>query len=177
MSEAAVLELLNGEQVAKDIEIDCTDLTAAMQRHSALYAHYANIAVRCKNQADRMKQQLELVESVLDGEYRSTMKEENPKVTEAQIRAAIVKDARRRKAHQLAIDADTQFRMAQNVERAFEHRKDMLLMIARGQLREAEGQLRVSLNQGAQDARARVLSAMQRNAQASASGDELPDAA
>lgn len=175
MSEAAFMELLDSEQVSKDMDIDCTDLTTAMQRHSALYAHYANIAVRCKNQADRMKQQLELVESVLDGEYRSTMREANPKVTEAQIKAAIIKDARRRKAHQMAIDADTQYRMAQNVERAFEHRKDMLLMIARGQLREAEGQLRVSLNQGAQDARTRVLKAMQRNGQGDSAGETLPD--
>lgn len=159
--EIEVVKILDEEQRARDVAVDVTDLDGEMQRHSALYVHYANIAVRCKNQADRMKQQLELVESVLDGEYRSNMKEENPKVTEAQIKAAIIKDARRRKAHQMFIDADTQYRLAQNVERGFEHRKDMLLMLARGQMREAEGSLRVAINQ---DARDRVLTAMQRNA-------------
>lgn len=162
MNETGFVEMLDPEQVARDMDIDFSRLSEAMQKHSALYVHYANIAVRCKNQADRMKQQLELVESVLDGEYRSAMKEDNPKVTEVQIRAAVIKDSRRRRAHQMAIDADTQYRMAQNIERGFEHRKDMLLMIARSQLRESEGALRVAVHQ---DAKERFLAAATRNAQ------------
>lgn len=158
--EIEVNKIIDEEQYQRDLDIDLADIDGAARKQSAMFAYYANIAVRCRGQQDRLKQHLELVESILDGKYRTQMKEENPKITEAQIRAAVIKDAKRREVHQKVLDAELQFRFAQNCERAFEHRLSMIQLIGRNQMKEREGQLRLTANQ---DARERVMSAMQRN--------------
>lgn len=156
--EAEFLTLIEPEQVKRDMAFDSSNLTDAMSQQAALYLHYSMIAVRCRSQLDRMKQQMELVENLLDGEHRSRLKEENPKITEAQIRSAVVTDRRWRAASQRMIDAKTQHGYAESVERSFEHRREMLKTVAAQMLAEREGPMRVVANQ---DARQRMLNAMQ----------------
>lgn len=163
MSEdIAVNNLIDTEELKRDLHIEVADLNSDMQRHSAMYIHYACIAVRARAQADRWKTALEVLESQLDNHYRAVLKEENPKTTEPMIRAAVVNDPKWKAASNRLIEAQSQFRIAEAAERAFEHRKDMLGHIARNQLKEADGQLRVVQNQ---DNRARILEAIQRNAE------------
>jgi hypothetical protein len=164
--EAALHKFIDADQVKKDIKIDHTDINGALQEHAGLYQHYAGIAVRCRSQADRMKQNLELWENILDREHRTRLKEENPKVTEVQVKAAVVTDMRWRSASQRMIDADEQYNYAKTIERSFEHRREMLLQLARNLAREQEGPLRVVVNQ---DARQRTLEAMARNAEKTSS--------
>jgi predicted DNA-binding WGR domain protein len=159
IDETEFLTLIDPDQVKRDMAFDTADITTAMSQQAALYLHYSMIAVRCRSQMDRMKQQLELVENLLDSEHRSRLKEENPKVTEAQIRSAVVTDRRWRAASQRLIDAKTQHGFAESVERSFEHRREMLKVVSSQLLAEREGSLRVVANQ---DARQRMLSAMQR---------------
>lgn len=160
MSDDALLtNYIDPEQVKKDLHFDLTDLSGAMQRHASLFIHYAQQAVRARSQYDRWKSALEVLESQLDNHYRTTLKEENPKTTEPQIRSAVVSDARWKAASARVIDAKTQHNMAESVERAFEHRKDMLLQIARNAARESEGPLRAANNAAAQSGRDRFLAA------------------
>lgn len=155
----ALIQYIDPDQLKKDIAFALTDLDNAMTQHSALYVHYGTLAVRARAQADRWKSTFEILESRLDSQYRTTLKEENPKTTEPQIRAAVVADPKWRAAASRVAEAEAQFRLAQHAERAFEHRKDMLLQISRGQLKEREGQLRMVHNQEGASARERFLKA------------------
>lgn len=144
--EAALTNYVNPDQLKADIAIDLTRLTDNMQQHASLYVHYAQAAVRARRQFERLKTVLEVIEAQLDGIWRTTLKEENPKTTEAQVRAAVVTDPKWRAASVRVIDAQTEFRMAEIAERAFDSRKDMLLQIARDAAREQAGPLRVVAN-------------------------------
>ena len=153
-------EFVDPDQIKKDMHIDLSDLTTAMQQHSGLYAHYGIQAVRAKRQYERQKTALEILEAQLDGKYRSQLKEENPKTTEPQIRSAIVNDRLYRAMSSRVIHAQEIYRMAEVAERAFHDRREMLLQIARDAARQEAGPMRVVANQSNRD---RLLDAMQRN--------------
>lgn len=163
--EAEVHSLLDPEQVKIDLAVDITNLNDAMLKQHVLLFQYGAIAVRCRSQSDRLKQRLELIEAALDTRHRRELKEENPKVTETQVAVAVKKDPQWLSASRAHLDALAQFRMAEAVERAFEHRKDMLLQVARNMARESEGPMRVVANQ---DAKERLMSAMRSNGQTAA---------
>lgn len=167
-ADVALTEFIDPKQVKEDMDIDLADLSSAMQRHSSMYVYYAGIAVRARAQSDRWKSAFEILESQLDSQHRATLKEENAKTTEAQIRAAVVNDPKWRAAQTRLLAAQTQWRLAETVERGFEHRKDMLLQIARGQLREADGPLRVIQNAAAAEGKDRFLAAASARASSSA---------
>jgi hypothetical protein len=145
-ADPAMTEFVNPDQLKKDIAIDITNLTGDMQEHASRYVEYAMKAVRARRQYERYKLVLEVKEAQLDSRYRTVLKEENPKTTEGQIRAAVVTDAEYRAASARVIDSQQQFRLAEISERAFDQRKDMLLQIARDAAREGAGQLRVVAN-------------------------------
>ena len=142
--EAAGLTVyVDSDELKKDIAIDQTSLDSNMQQHASLYVHYATQAVRARRQWERWKAAFEILESQLDGKHRESLKESGAKVTEAQIRAAMVQDPQWKKCSAMVIEAQQIFRLAEIGERSFEQRKDMLLQLARDAAREREGQLRV----------------------------------
>lgn len=157
-----VKTFIDPDQLAKDLNFDLADLTTAMARHSQLMVYYGQQTVRAKAQYDTFKAAMEIIEAKLDSEHRSVLKEENPKVTEAAIKAAVINDARYKSAQANLIKAKTQHGLAEVAERGFEHRKAMLLQIAQDAAREQSGQLRVTANQTARD---RLLDAQRRNAE------------
>jgi hypothetical protein len=155
--EALLAELIDPEQLKKDVAIDLADINTSMQHHAGLYVHYATLAVRARGQLDRWKRALQILEAQLNKEYRESMGEEGKKPTEPAIAAAVVNDSRWRACNSRVLQAQQVHRLAEVGESAFGQRKDMLLQIARNQAKEADGQLRVSLNQ---DSRSRVLAAI-----------------
>ncbi len=169
MSDDALLQnYIDPSQLRQDLQFDLTDLDESMSRHAGLFLHYSQAAVNARAQHDRFVAAFEILESQLDNSYRTTLKGENPKTTEPQIRAAIVEDPRWKAAQGRVIKAKTIWKLAETAERAFEHRKDMLLQIARGNQRESEGQLRVMKNQAAVNQRERFLNAASAAASSSA---------
>lgn len=160
MSDDALLQnYIDPSQLRQDLRFELTDLSESMSRHAGLFIHYAQAAVNARAQHDRFAAAFEILESQLDNSYRTTLKGENPKTTEPQIRAAIVEDPRWKAAQGRVIKAKTIWKLAEAAERAFEHRKDMMLQIARGIQRESEGPLRVVNNQAAANNRERFLNA------------------
>lgn len=157
--EVVLKNYIDNQQLQQDLQIDITNINDALARQPSLYVEYARRSVMARAQADRFKSSFEITESQLDHFYRTTLKEENPKVTEPAIRSAIVNDPRWKAANQTAIAANTIFRLAEKAERAMDDRKDMLLQIARNLAKEQEGSLRVTVNQ---DSRARMMDAMRR---------------
>lgn len=160
-----IIVFVDSQQLKDDLRFDTGDINEAMRVHAGLYSHYASNAVRARSQADTFKTQFEVVESLLDNQHRTRLKEENPKTTEPMIRAAVVTDPRWRRASKNMNDASTQQRLAEAAEHSFSHRKDMLLQIARNMAKESEGTLRVTANQ---DARTRMLNAMAKTSETAA---------
>ena len=136
-------EFVDMEQMDADVKIDVTNLGLEVQQHASLYVMYASKAVRARRQHERLKTMLVVLEAQLDNQYRTTLKEENPKTTEGQIRAAVVTDARWRAASGKIIDAQQFQSLAEIGVRGFDQRKDMLLQLARDAARERDGGLRV----------------------------------
>lgn len=157
--EVVLKNYIDNQQLQTDLHIDVANINQDLARHAGLYIEYGRRAVMARSQSDRFKTSFEILESQLDHHYRVTLKEENPKVTEPAIRAAIVNDPRWKAANQTMIAASTIFRLAEKAERAMDDRKDMLLQIARNLAKEQEGALRVTVNQ---DSRQRMLDAMAR---------------
>lgn len=155
MSEdTGLTEYIDTDQLAIDNVIDRSDLTGAMQKHSGLYVHYAVQAVRARGQYERWKNAQEILEARLDGEHRTKLADEGKKVTEAQIKAAILQDPRYITCANRLIQAQQIMKFAEIGERSFDGRKDLLLQMARDAAREAEGQLRLVLS-GAGDTAAK----------------------
>lgn len=159
------------DQLKSDVAISLTDITGGMTEQASLYVHYATQTVKAKRQYERQKSNLEILEAKLDKHYRRTLVNEEidgkgkkiqKKPTEPQIKAAVTEDPRWISLNNRMLDAQEIYRLAEVAERAFEHRKDMLLQIAKDAAREAEGQLRVAANQGNRE---RLMEAMRRNAQ------------
>lgn len=157
-----VKSFIDPAQLAADLDINPANINEALQRHASLYVYYATLAVKARKQFDLYKLRLEMLEAELDKLYRAELKEANPKVTEAQIRAELMQDARWKSANAALIAAKEQLGYAENAQRGFEQRRETLLMIARNLAREQEGPLRVLANQEAADARARFLAAAAR---------------
>lgn len=157
--EAALKNYIDPVQMQKDLTIDTSNINEELAQQPARYMEYAKRAVYARAQADRAKTSFEIEESRLDHQYRTTLKEENPKVTEPAIRAAVVGDPRWKTFNTRMIQAQTIYRLAEKAERAFDDRKDMVLQIARNLAKEMEGGLRVVSNQ---DNRERMLGALKR---------------
>jgi len=162
---AALSEYVNPEQMQKDIGIDLTNLSGEMQHHAGRYVEYATKAVRARRQYERYKAVLEVLEGQLDAQWRTQLKEENPKTTEGQIRSAVVTDPRWRTMSVKVIDAQQVYRLADVGVSAFDQRKDMLLQIARDAARENAGPLRVVANLANRE---RLLETMEKTVAAAA---------
>jgi hypothetical protein len=155
--ESLLADLIDPEQLKQDVAINLGDINTSMQHHAGLYVHYAVLAVRARGQHDRWKRALQVLEAQLNKEYRESLVEDGKKPTEPAIAAAVVNDPRWRACNSRVLQAQQVHRLAEVGEAAFSQRKDMLLQIARNQAKEAEGQLRVGLNQ---DSRQRALDAL-----------------
>jgi hypothetical protein len=143
IADAMLHNYLDPDQLKRDLDFSADNMNEDLRKHSQLQNHYANLAVRARAQSDRWESAVEVLESQLDNHYRKALKEENPKTTEAQIRAAIVSDARWKAATARRHDARTQWKLCENAARSFDHRKDMILQVARNLAREQERNLSV----------------------------------
>lgn len=143
-SSLEVSEFVNMEEMTEDVKIDITNLSMELQQHASLYVMYASKAVRARRQHERLKIVLEVLEAQLGGQYRTTLKEENPKTTEGQIHAAVVTDARWRAASGKVVEAQQLQLLAEIGVRGFDQRREMLLQLARDASRERDGGLRMT---------------------------------
>lgn len=140
-------------RLARDVAISMTNLDDALMTHASNFVHYAVQAANARRQFERMKAAFEILESKLDNKWRVILKEENPKTTEAQIRAAVVGDKEWSQANVRMIEARTIYELAGDAKEAFTMRRDMLTQLAKDAREERLGQMRV---QAGTDARERV---------------------
>jgi hypothetical protein len=148
-----VTYFIDPARLARDVSISLTNLDDALMTHASNFVHYAVQASNARRQYERMKAAFEILESKLDNKWRVALKEENPKTTEAQIRAAVVGDKEWSQANVRMIEARTIYELAQDAKEAFTMRRDTLLQLAKDAREERLGQLRVTQEV---DARGRV---------------------
>ena len=181
--DIALNPFIEPDRLKQDVSIDITNITQGMVEQAGLYVHYASQTVKAKRQYERMKRALEILEARLGNEYRKSLvtteddgkgKPKTIRPTEPQIAAAISDDPRHRKMASRVIDAQEIYRLAEVAERSFEHRKDMLLQIARDAAREQGGPLRVVANQANSERRAELLKGLGKVAKAPESDGTPP---
>lgn len=139
----ATSEFVDPAQLKTDIAINLATLSVDMQRHASFYVHYAEQSVKARRAVDRYKLAFEILEAQLDEKWRTALKGESGKVTEAQVRSAVIVDPSYRTMSSRLIEAQTEWRMTEVAVSAFDSRKDMLLQVARDAARELPGSMRV----------------------------------
>lgn len=166
----ALKTFIDVEQFKRDVSIDMLNLSKCLQDHAALYSHYAQQAIRANRQLEVAKKALEIREAQLDREHRKTLKDSadpKEKITEAQVRSAVVLDPRWRAASMRVVDAEEIYSLCQSCEKSFVQRREMLLQIAKDSAREAAGPLRVAANASSKE---RLLELMAENTAKTSAG-------
>jgi hypothetical protein len=150
-------DILDTEQIKKDIAINPTDLDNALIQHPGLQMHYALKTAGARRAYERLKSGVEILEARLDSSYREKLGDGVKKPTEAAIRNAVVGDPAYAAAQAKLIDAQHLWKMCEAVESSFHSRKDILLEVARDRRKEREGAMRVLDDTGLRE---RVLAGM-----------------
>jgi hypothetical protein len=153
-----VVYYIDPARLKRDVAFSPHNIDDAMMTHASKFVHYAVQSSMARGQFERMKAAFEILESKLDGEHRTVLKEENPKTTEAQIRAAVVADARWKAANARLIETRTVYELAQDAKEAFTMRRDTLLQVAKNVREERGGEMRLKeIQEDHKATRGRVL--------------------
>lgn len=141
---ASSTDILDPEQVKRDIAINPTDLDTALIQHPGMQLHYALKTADARRAYERLKSGVEILEAQLDSSYRDKLADgAGKKPTEAAIRNALVADPKYASAQAKLIDAQHLWKMCEAVESSFHSRKDILLEVARDRRKEKEGSMRI----------------------------------
>lgn len=135
-------------RLQEDLSFSTNNLSMAMTRQAALFAHYARLAAEATYQADRAKQQVELVEAELDQTIRDTLTTAGTKFTEAMVKSMIIKDGSYQAAQSRAFEAKAIAKMVGTAAESFDHRKDMLIQVGADSREEKKGQMRMKEHPG-----------------------------
>lgn len=148
---SGVVYYIDAERLKRDLAINPTNIDDALMTHASNYVHYAVQASNARRQYDKTKAAFEILESRLDHRHRETLKVENPKTTEAQIRAAVVSDPVWSQGNTRLIETRAIYELAQDAKEAYMMRRDTLLQLAKDAREERLGQLRVTAMDSAKD--------------------------
>lgn len=81
-----------GEDFAKDVKINRFKMSEECEEHSSLYQYYADLLANARTQVDREKDRLSFVEAIQELSIRRKPPKEEPKITEAVIKAYVQSD-------------------------------------------------------------------------------------
>lgn len=146
--ESDLRTFLDADKLRADLEFTETNISNAMTRQAALFAHYSTLAHQAQFQADRADQQVDLVEAQLDQRYRDAFASAGTKVTENMIKASIIKDEKYQKALLRKHEAKAIAEMVKSAADSFRHRRDMLIQVGADLRQQAQGGVRVNEHPG-----------------------------
>lgn len=145
---APLKTFVDPQRLDEDLSFSTTNLSMAMTRQAALFAHYSRLAAEATYQADRAKQQVELAEAELDQTFRDSLTAAGTKFTEAMIKSMIIKDSGYQAAQSRAYEAKAIGKMIGSAADSFDHRKDMLIQCGADAREEKKGNLRMKEHPG-----------------------------
>lgn len=143
MSNTPLKPLVDPIKVQHDLAFGELTVNAAMIKQASLYAFYATQAARADRRMMRAKQAMEIKRSEIASKVRTQAADENEKVTEAAVADAVNAHPQYHEAYNLYVDARFEADLAKQVCEAFRQRKDMIINVAKRQLEEAKGEVRV----------------------------------
>lgn len=127
----------------KDVTINKTNLSRCMIRQPSLFLKYATIGHRALVDQKRLKMMLERREAYL----HRMLAEEHSRVTEKMLTAKCWDDKEYCKVRKMLVRATTSVYIMEQVCRAFEHRRDMLINVG-ASVREEMRSLGLSTKKG-----------------------------
>lgn len=145
---APLKTFIDEQRLQEDLSFTTNNLSLAMTRQAALFAHYGRLAAEATYQADRAKQQVELAEAELDQTFRDGLTAAGTKFTEAMIKSMIIKDSGYQAAQSRAYEAKAIAKMIGTAADSFDHRKDMLIQCGADAREEKKGNLRMKEHPG-----------------------------
>lgn len=134
---------IDADQLQRDLHFTESSITVGMTRQASLFAHYSTLAAQAKYQADRCKQQVELVYANLDQQLRDDLTTSGTKFTEKVIEAMIQKDSTYQSAQSRAFEAKAVASMVETAADSFRHRKDMLIQVGADLRQQRDGEMRM----------------------------------
>ena len=110
------------------LHINEATLTDEFIKQPSTYAYFAALAEYAVADVEHKKLAFSVLEANLDSQKRTELKE-TPKVTEAVIKSAIIKDRKYQVSAEELIEAERQLGILKSLVRALEQRKDMLIQL------------------------------------------------
>ncbi|MEG0063023.1 MAG: hypothetical protein RR740_00320 [Pseudomonas sp.] len=144
----ALKTFIDADQLQADLAFTTTNISLAMTRQAALFAHYSRLAADATYQSDRSKQQVELLEATLNQRFRDSLITAGTKFTEKSIDSMVIQDASYQEAQERAHEARAIAKMVETAADSFRHRKDMLIQVGADLRMEKQGELRMKEHPG-----------------------------
>jgi len=139
-------ELYNRD-IGEDLSVSRTTLDEDCINQAPLYAWYAILAENARDERDRAKDNIGVVEAELDADIRREMDEKKEKITEGKVTQAIKRHDKCREAVESHLQSCHTFGILIAVQNAFGHRKEMLVTLAANMRREQGGEVSVNTPQ------------------------------
>lgn len=140
----AIKQLIDTDQLRKDMAYSLADLSTAMQDQSALFVHYGVLVAKASRQVDDLKMVLEATEAAVYRKLREDALKTAEKVTEAQLDKGII-------AHPKVVALKRALNEAKQIEataktaaEGFRHRRDMLIQAGMLAREEMKGEVSIS---------------------------------
>lgn len=146
-----VVDVLDPDQVKRDVSFSMTNLNEAMMEQAALSVHYARLAAEAKHQMESLKRRIELLEAYLDKHFRENWPADE-KMTEKAVQSKIILNKNFQDLNKKLLEAKMNASFAESVQESFRQRRDMLIQIGKDAREELKGQVRITA-EGAADPR------------------------
>ena len=154
MAEAKELEMVDDEmevvvskksfssdQLRKDLQIRDSDLDGCMTEQASLYGYYATLYAKAQYEADRAKNQIEVIKAKRYAALRNAKTGRGAKFTEAQLEAEVLRSVDVINAHDKANRAKMRATIIREGLEAFKQRRDMLVQKGKARLEDLKGEL------------------------------------
>lgn len=146
-----VRQLVDPDQLKRDMTFSPTDLTNAMMEQASLFAHYGVLAAKASRQVDDVKMLLENVEAKVYRKVRDEAATEGVKLTEAQVEKQVVTHEQVIAFRKALNEAKQIEAIAKTAVEAFRHRRDMLVQQGLISREEMKGELSIAAKRAHED--------------------------
>lgn len=146
-----VKQLVDPNQLRRDMTFSPTDLTSAMMDQAALFAHYGVLAAKASRQVDDVKLLLENIEAKVYRKLRDEATGTGTKLTEAQLEKSVAINDHVISCRRALNEAKQVESIAKTATEAFRHRRDMLVQQGLISREEMKGELSIAAKRAHED--------------------------
>lgn len=152
MAEYTVKRYIDPEKLSQDLAINEFNLDLSMMNQAGHFAYYAHLAAQAELQLSKFEQLEEIIVAQADKKIRNEAAVSGTKMTEAQVKAAIILEPKTIAIKKAVNEARMVASMCKSAADSFRHRRDMLIQKSFNSREERKGELR-TYEQASRDAR------------------------